>query len=62
PLTASITAKKKPEDKIQLDYALTDVAGNRISMWGGSAEKGKPKFKAIGLDGNSFWSGQLEYG
>jgi hypothetical protein len=62
PLTASITAKKKPEDKIQLDYALTDVAGNRISMWGGSADKGKPKFEAIGLDGNSFWSGQLEYG
>lgn len=62
PLTAAITAKKKPDDKLQLDYVLTDVAGNRISMWGGSGEKGKPKFEAIGLDGKSFWSGQLEYG
>lgn len=62
PLTASITAKKKPENKIQLDYVLTDVAGNRISISGGSSENGNPKFQAIGLDGNCFWSGQLEYG
>ena len=62
PLTASITAKKKPEDKLQIDYVLTDVAGNRISMTGGSSENGNPKFQAIGLDGSCFWSGQLEYG
>jgi hypothetical protein len=62
PLTASITAKKKAEDKIQIDYVLTDVAGNRISMWGGSSEKGSPKFEAIGPDGACFWSSALEYG
>ena len=62
PLTASITAKKKADDKLQLDYVLTDVAGNRISMSGGSSEDRNPKFQAIGLDGKSFWSGQLEYG
>jgi hypothetical protein len=62
PLTASITAKKKAEDKIQIDYVLTDVAGNRISMWGGSSEKGSPKFEAVGPDGACFWSSALEYG
>jgi len=62
PLTASITAKKQAEDKIQIDYALTDSAGNRISMWGGSSEKGNPKFEAIGPDGACFWSSSLEYG
>jgi hypothetical protein len=62
PLTASITAKKQAEDKIQIDYALTDVAGNRISMWGRSSEKGNPKFEAIGPDGACFWSSALEYG
>lgn len=62
PLTASITAKKKADDKLQLDYVLKDVAGNRISISGGASENGNPKFQAIGLDGNCFWSGQLEYG
>jgi hypothetical protein len=62
PLTASITAKKKPDNKLQLDYVLTDVAGNRISMSGGSQKNETPKFQAIGLDGNCFWSGQLDYG
>jgi hypothetical protein len=62
PLTASITAKKTTGDKLQLGYGLIDVAGNRISISGGTSENGNPKFQAIGLDGNCFWSGQLEYG
>jgi len=62
PLTAAITAQKTTEGKLQLDYELTDVAGNRISISGGASEKGNPKFQAIGLDGNCFWSGELEYG
>jgi len=62
PLTASITAKKKPDDQLQLDYVLTDRAGNRISMWGGSSAKEKPKFEVLGPDGKCFWSGELEYG
>lgn len=62
PLTASVTAKKVADDKIQINYVLKDVAGNRLSLWGGSSGQGKPRFEALGPDGTCFWSGELEYG
>jgi energy-coupling factor transporter transmembrane protein EcfT len=62
PFTAMLSVEQREEGKLNIGYSLTDVAGNRITLWGGSEESGNPKFEAISPDGACFWSGELEYG